>query len=471
MKIHFVTSEALPFSKTGGLADVIFGLSSALCKKEISSIVVSPLYSDIDFSSFEKVCSLPITMNWRQLVADIYRTNINGVDYFFIGNDYYFKREKIYGYDDEIERFAFFNLSYIEMIKRLNIRPDIVSVHDWETAMIPLLLKHNNLNFKTILTIHNPAFQGSSHSGALYDYFNLPYEYFENGTCRFHDYFSCLKTGIVTCDVLTTVSKTHAKELLNDLVSFNGLGHIIKLRKKNFVGITNGLDYEEFNPASDEYIEYPYDLTTVFPEKQMNQDFLLDSIRFKKDGAVFGIISRLTEQKGLDILPLVIDKIIKENAKLIVLGSGQPQYERIIEGLSKKYPKNIFYYCGYSNSFAHKIYASCDFLLMPSRYEPCGLSQLVAKRYGTIPIVSNVGGLVDTVVPYRKEKAINKADGIVFDISKEEEFVKAIDLAFIVYNDKSTLKKLIKNAMNYKSSWNDTVVSYITLYKKILGIN
>lgn len=470
MKIHFVTSEALPFSKTGGLADVVYGLSKSFVKLKHNTTVITPLYGSIDKKKFKKLASIPVVMNWRNLVADLYEVNLDGIRYIFIANDYYFNRATLYGFDDETERFAFFSLAYIQLIKRLNLIPDIVHVHDWETAMIPLLLKLENYQIKTVLTIHNPAFQGSSYPGAICDYFNIPFKYFENGTCRFHDYFSSLKTGIVTCDLLTTVSKTHAIELLEDLEDYNGIGHVIKLRKDDFIGIANGVDDKEFDPLNDEYIEYHYDKTSVFSQKLAAKKALVKELNLSDDGPVFGIISRLTEQKGLDFLPSIIEVIKKKNGKLLVLGSGQKEYEKLMFELAKKYPETVYYYCGYSNLLAHKIYSSSDFLLMPSRYEPCGISQLVAKRYGTLPIVSNVGGLVDTVIPFVSMDDVNKADGFRFDIKDLKSMTRCINAAIKVYNKKTVMQQMIINAMEYKSDWIDIAPTYIDCYQKLMRV-
>ncbi len=468
MKIAFVTSETLPFSKTGGLADVVYGLAKSYVESNHEAIVISPLYGDIDSTKFKRLCSLPVQMNWRQLVAEIYEIYVKGVRYIFVSNSYYFKREKLYGYDDDIERFAFFNLAFLEIVRRMNFRPDVLHLNDWETAMIPLLLKDKKIKIPTILTIHNPAFQGNYHPGALGDYFNLSYDYFENGTCRFHDYFSCLKTGIMTVDKLTTVSITHAKELLEDTENYNNLGYIIRLRKKDFCGIVNGVDVEEFDSSKDNLIRYNYDNKTFELNKSKNKSELIKMAKMSGEGPVFGIISRLTEQKGLDVLPTILPKLLAVNAKVFVIGNGQIYYENMMQELQEKYPNNIFYFCGYSNVFAHRIYCSSDFILMPSRYEPCGISQLISKRYGTLPIVSNVGGLVDTVIPLTDLNKVGKSDGFRFDLNSVEDIEKTIDLALRVYNDKKVMNAMIKNAMKYPSGWNDISSKYIKLYSKLI---
>lgn len=467
MKICFISSETLPFSKTGGLADVVYGLSGALAKNDNEVTVISPLYNGIDKKSFKKLASLPITLSWRHVTATIYETFIEGVRHLLVENSYYFERPDYYGYDDDIERFAFFDLTFIELVRRLNYKPDIVHVHDWQTAMIPLLLREAHYNIKTVLTIHNPAFQGNDHESMLGNYFNLPYEYFASGLCRFHDYASMLKTGIVTADLVTTVSKTHAKELLDDLVSYNELGQIIKLRKDSFVGITNGIDVKEFDPSTDKLLEVNYDLSNVMEGKKSVKEQLEKYLHLSPvKGPTFGIVSRLTDQKGLDKLNEIAGILKQSNSRLIIVGSGQRMIENLAKKLSEDYPENFYFYNGYSSPLAHLIYAASDFFLMPSRYEPCGIGQLIAKRYGSLPIVSNVGGLYDTVIPF-DGKNYSKAEGIRFDIKKPKDFVEAIKKAIALYKDPKMLS-LIHNAMQAPCSWDEISLNYLDIYKKLL---
>lgn len=467
MKICFISSETLPFSKTGGLADVVYGLSSALSKKNHEVTVLSPLYNGIDKKNLKRVATLPVTLSWRHVTATIYETYIDGVRHLLVENTYYFERSDYYGYDDDIERFAFFDLVFIELVKRLNYKPDIVHVHDWQTAMIPLLLREAPYQFKTVLTIHNPAFQGNDHESMLGNYFNLPNEYFTNGLCRFHDYASMLKTGIITADLITTVSKTHAKELLEDLVSYNELGQIIKLRKDSFVGITNGIDVLEFDPSKDKHLLVKYDLTNVIEGKKKAKEQVEKYLHLSPvPGPTFGIVSRLTDQKGLDKLDEIVDVLRQAKARLIIVGTGQRMIENSLKKLSEQYPENFYLYNGYSSYLAHLIYAASDFFLMPSRYEPCGIGQLIAKRYGSLPIVSNVGGLYDTVIPF-DGKNYDTAEGIRFDIKRPKEFTNAVKKSVSLYKD-TKLPLIICNAMNAPCSWDQISDNYIKIYQDLL---
>ena len=466
MIIHFVTSETLPFSKTGGLEDVCCGLGKALAHLGQEIIIISPMYKGIYFPSFEHVATLPVTMSWRHRNADIYKTVYNGATYLFVSELYYFNRDTLYGYDDDLERFAFFQLAYIEIVRRLNMRADIVHVHDWESSMVPLLLKKNGFSCKTILTIHNPAFQGNSDPSSLLNYFNLDLSNYYDGTCRFHDYFSCLKTGIMTADKVTTVSSNHAKELLADLVSYNEIGYIINLRKDDFIGIVNGVDVDEYSPAIDGYISKNYNFKNMRTGKRICKEKLEERFNLPPiKGPSLGIVSRLTEQKGLDLLQNVIPSIIKNDMRLYVLGSGDYHYQNMIRNWSNFYPNNIIYYEGYSTELSHLIYAGTDFFLLPSKFEPCGIGQLIAKAYGSVPIVSSAGGLYDTVIPFDGNN-LDKAEGFRFEYSHPEQFVEIFDLVNKMYMDKS-YEVLAKNSMKADSSWNAIAPKYLKLYQSI----
>ena len=445
MIIHFVTSETLPFSKTGGLADVCYGLGKALAHLGQEIIIISPMYKGIYSPSFEHVATLPVTMSWRHRNADIYKTVYNGATYLFVSELYYFNRDTLYGYDDDLERFAFFQLAYIEIVRRLNMRADIVHVHDWESSMVPLLLKKNGFSCKTILTIHNPAFQGNSDPSSLLNYF---------------------KTGIMTADKVTTVSSNHAKELLADLVSYNEIGYIINLRKDDFIGIVNGVDVDEYSPAIDGYISKNYNFKNMRTGKRICKEKLEERFNLPPiKGPSLGIVSRLTEQKGLDLLQNVIPSIIKNDMRLYVLGSGDYHYQNMIRNWSKFYPNNIIYYEGYSTELSHLIYAGTDFFLLPSKFEPCGIGQLIAKAYGSVPIVSSAGGLYDTVIPFDGNN-LDKAEGFRFEYSHPEQFVEIFDLVNKMYMDKS-YEVLAKNSMKADSSWNAIAPKYLKLYQSI----
>lgn len=466
MKIAFVASETLPFSKTGGLADVVYGLSKALAKQNQTVAVITPLYRGIEKNNLKLLATLPVQLSWRHQLAQIYTATIEGVEFFLIANEYYFNRDNLYGYDDDVERFAFFSLALVEMFRRINFTADIVHINDWQTSMIPLLLKEIGIKVKTVLTIHNPAFQGNGHQSNLGNYFNLPDRYFYDGTCRFHDFVSSLKTGIMTCDLVTTVSKTHAQELLEDKISYNGLGHVIALRKNDFIGIQNGVDEIEFDPAADSLLESCYSQENWSAGKSANKQALEKLFHQPPvKGPTFGLVSRLTDQKGIDLLPQIFPLLEKYDARLAIVGSGNPNLEELIGNYSIANPHRSFYYGGYSSKLAHLVYAASDFFLMPSRYEPCGIGQLIAKRYGSVPIVADVGGLVDTVLPYKKGDT--RAEGIRFKNKDKNGFFRAVELALQIYGTPA-YQRLAINSMKADSTWDSIAPRYLEAYSKLL---
>ena len=470
MKIIFAAGESAPFVKTGGLADVIYGLGKELVKKKNKVSIFIPFYQKVKEHQemYEWVDAFDVAQGWRMTHANILKLNKDGIDFYFVECDQYFNRENVYGYDDDIERFCFFDLAVKKAIIRMKLNPDIVHVHDWHAACIPLLLADAGLTFRSVLTIHNPAFQGYFNPASLGDLLNLPRYYYDSGLMRFNDQVSMLKTGISTCDVITTVSKTHATELLNDEYSYNGIGKTIKLREPDMFGIVNGLDVNEFNPKTDKLIPCNYDINNYKEGKKANKAALLKRMGFSQEysqAPVFAVVSRLTSQKGIDRILRNIERIKKYNAKLIVLGQGEYDIEQGLEWACKTYPENVKIFLGYSNELSHLIYAGADFFLMPSKFEPCGLGQLIAMQYGTLPIVSKVGGLADTVKSYKDSK--KTANGFGFESWDENAFDYLLDYVCELYV-KSKLDPLIKNAMSEDFSWARRVDEYISLYKKIL---
>lgn len=469
MNILFVSGESKPFAKTGGLADVVFSLSKEMVKKGNEVSVCIPLYKSIKDSNsdLKKISSFKVKMNWRMQDVDVYETIRNGVKFYFIGCAVYFNREHLYSYEDDIERFALFDLATVEFVKKHLTNLDIVHVHDWQAGMVPLLLKVNKIKVKTVLTIHNPMFQGNFSPDYIMDYFNLPRSFYDEGTMRFNNYCSFLKTAIVTTDVVTTVSVTHAKELREDKTSYNGLGNIIALRGNRFVGIVNGIDEDEFNPTTDKYIAKKYDIYSFKESKKENLVQLqkrFDYTRIPK-GPVVGVVTRLTPQKGIIDIIKSIPLLVTYDMQVFIVGEGDRDLENELQKQAEKYPNHIKFYKGYSDELAHIVYAASDFFLMPSVFEPCGIGQLVAMRYGTLPIVRRVGGLNDTVTGYELDK--DRATGFSFDKDNDEGLQESIKLAYECYK-KENMVKIILNAMKFDSSWSKSVDNYLSLYKDII---
>ena len=476
MKLMFVSTECAPFVKTGGLGDVIGALPIYLKEKLDDQIVVVPLFKQVKekyFDSMKKIGKVEFTMSWRKQKAEIYFLEMNDVKYYFVENDYYFYRDSLYGGFDEIERYAFFDFASLELLKLIGYHPDIIHVHDWQTSMIPVLYKETYRhktgyeNIKTMLTIHNPAFQGFCQREALGNLFNLPYYLYDNGVARFGDCVSTLKAGIMYSDYLSTVSPTNAKELLRGDYAY-GLEAVLKYRKDDFFGILNGIDYVENNPSQDNLIEANYTFSTYDKKKKNKEDIQkIFSIDVNDKKMVLGVVSRLANQKGINLITNSIPWIVKNNMQLVVLGSGDKELEKSLQYYRDTYPNNVGVYLGFSNELAHKVYAGCDMFLMPSLYEPCGLSQMISQRYGTVPLVREVGGLKDSVEPYNE---YNKTGtGFSFMHYSGEDMRKVLYYASNIYfNKKDEWMNIVEQCMKKNNSWSKSASEYLKVYNNLL---
>lgn len=476
MKLMFVSTECAPFIKTGGLGDVIGALPVYLSSKLDEEIVVIPLFKKVKekyFSSMTYVGEVNFTMSWRKQMAKIYYLEMNNVKYYFVENDYYFYRDSIYGGYDEIERYAFFDFASLELLKLIGYHPDIIHVHDWQTSMIPVLYKEKYRfepgleNIKTMLTIHNPAFQGFCQREALGNLFNLPYYLYDNGVARFGDCVSTLKTGIMYSDYLSTVSPTNSKELLRGDYAY-GLDAVLKYRKDDFFGILNGIDYSEYDPSKDKLIKTRYTFKT-FEKRLNNKEYLQKkfSIKVDRNKLLLGVVSRLSDQKGINLITNSIPWMVKNNMQLIVLGSGDKELEKSLQYYSDMYPDNVGIYIGFSNEIAHEVYSGCDMLLMPSLYEPCGLSQMISQRYGCVPLVREVGGLKDSVEPYNEY--IKTGTGFSFMHYSGEDLRKVLYYASNIYfNKKDEWMGIVEQCMKKNNSWLKSASEYLKVYKNLI---
>ncbi|MFA5421216.1 MAG: glycogen synthase [Bacilli bacterium] len=478
MKIAMVTSEANPFVKSGGLADVTYSLSRELVISGEEVALFMPLYRSVVHLHGEQlqlVSEFDVLMSWRHHHAKVYRTFFEGITFYFIQNDYYFHRDNLYGYDDDIERFAFFTIAVRNAFKALGFKADVVHLHDWQPGMLPVLIKQQNRNdpffqnFKFVLTIHNPAFKGMFDKYFLNNYYELSDDLYDSGLVRFENAVSSLKAAIVSVDKIATVSYTHRDELLaRD--SEHGLNSVLELRRDDFVGILNGIDYAEFNPKTDEAIAYRYNGVNVAKGKEANKEALLKQFHLENRGQpVFGLVSRLTWQKGIRLITAKARHLVESGASLIILGSGERELEQEIEWIRAQMSDNIGIYIGYSNDLAHLIYAGSDFFLMPSLFEPCGIGQLIAQRYGTLPIVRYTGGLKDTVSGYNGTN-LEVADGFGFEHFDDYGMQYGLDQALGLYQDKEALLTMRRNAMKLDRTWRKSAQEYIKLYKLISGV-
>ena len=477
MKIVMVASESRPFCKTGGLADVVYSLSKELAVLGEDVSIILPFYDSVRRQladePLKKAASFKTHMSWRKQTVDVYQVERDGINYYLIENRQYFERGHIYGDFDDGERFGFFTMAAKELMLAKRMYPNIIHVHDWQAGMLPCILKMDPecrkkfAKTKFVFTIHNPAFQGLMPKFTLGDFYNLTDDLFDNGSVRFKDQVSTLKAGIVYADKITTVSPTHHLELLTPEGGM-GLDTVLRYREWDFSGILNGIDYLEFNPGDDKQIAMPFTEKNLVTGKKANREALFKEYGLKNTrGPLFSLVTRITWQKGFDIIFPAIEELVNRGASIFMLGSGETGYEQRWEDLKRRYPDRIGLYIGYSDSLAHKIYAASDFFIMPSLFEPCGLGQMIAQRYGTLPIVRRTGGLRDSVICYGVNSA-ETSNGFGFDAYSAYEMKRTSHYAYDVYQDKKLLHKLMKNAMLTDNSWQKSTQEYLKLYNQLI---
>lgn len=469
--ICLISAEAVPFVKVGGMADVVGSLYKYL-KKEMNIFLFLPFYRQIAEKNYktEKLFTFNINFNSRQENGFVVKSNdFKGV--YFIGNEQYFDREDIYGpggkdYPDNAERFSFFSKGVLEVIKSLKIDMDILHCHDWHTALIPLYLKINYketfLHSKTLFTIHNLGYQGIF-SGDKFHLLGLPWQYFDMEELEFYGNVNFMKAGIIYSDKINTVSPTYAKEILTPEFGHN-LDGLLRKYKDKITGILNGIDYQIWNPALDKYIIKRY---KNYKSKLENKLYLQkrQKLPVEREIPIFGMVTRLVEQKGIDDLNEIMDKVLSFPLQIVILGDGDPKYKDILTNWQKSKPEKISFTSGFNEELAHQIYAGSDFFLMPSKFEPCGLGQMISFKYGTIPIVRKVGGLADTVENYNF--TTEKGTGFVFE-GGTNEFLKSIEEAIKLFNDKEKMEKLVSKIMKIDFSWKASVDKYLKIYDELM---
>jgi starch synthase len=470
MKILFVGSEAVPFSKTGGLADVLGALPKELVKLGLDARVVLPKHgmTKAKFKDqFVPITHFRVAVNKKQEYAGIELIKLDGVIYYFIDNEYYFGyRDTLYGHYDDGERYGFFDNAVLKMLEQIDFMPDVIHCNDWQSGLIPYLLmkkyahKDAFKNVKTVMTIHNIAYQGIF-SKDLMPFLNVEY----GNELEFDNMINYLKTGINTADKITTVSENYANEILYDYFGY-GMQYILNDRKDDLSGIVNGIDYTTFNPKIDKSIVYNYSLYNYLKGKQLNKAHIRDVFDLEDNSRpIIGMVSRLTEAKGFDLVKDIIEGLIqKGDIQLALLGSGEKDLEAYFSDLSARYPKQVGVYIGYSDEMARKIYAGADMFLMPSRFEPCGLSQLISLKYGTVPIVRKTGGLRDTIQIYNKYT--HEGTGFGFENYDAGDLLFAINNALEVYGDQKLWKQLVRRDLQQDFSWTVSAKKYIELYNQ-----
>lgn len=478
MKILFATSEAAPFAKTGGLGDVAGTLPAELNKEGEDVRVIMPLYNCIAQEykdNMKYINHIYIDMAWRKQYCGVFELDHNGAKYYFIDNKFYFGGNHPYSYiHEDVEKFVFFSKAVLSILPTIDFRPDVINCNDWQTGAIPVFLDVFQDNpfyrgIKTVMTIHNLKFQGRWGLKGVQDVMGISDYYFTSDKLEYYTDANLLKGGIVYADKVSTVSESYAGEITTAEYG-EGLNGLLYARRNDLVGIVNGISYDEYNPETDNMIYKNYNASNVFEGKAENKRRLQEELNLPQapDKFMIGIVSRLTDQKGFDILARVLEEICQEDVQIVVLGTGEEHFENMFRHFAWKYPQKISANIYFSNQLAHKIYAGCDAFLMPSRFEPCGLSQLISMRYGTIPIVRETGGLKDTVIPYNEYDGVGT--GFSFKQYSSHDMLHVIRYAHSIYCNTAGWNGIIENAMKVDYSWKVSAKKYIDMYRGLLGI-
>ncbi len=474
MEVLFVASESFPFIKTGGLADVVGSLPSELIKLGVDARVVIPKYRDIPAVFQKKIIfkkRITVSLGWRFQHCGIGQLEHRGITYYFLENEYYFNRSGIYGFADDAERFAFFSRAVLEALPFLEFKPRILHCHDWHTGLISVFLKSHYLNnpfyqdIRTLFTIHNLHYQGNFPRELLEELLDLGPEYFTMETLEFFGRGSYLKGGLVYSDLLNTVSKTYAEEIQTPYFGVR-LDGLLKKRKDSLAGILNGIDYTQYDPGNDPDIFFPYKNSPL--KKQVNKLKLQEVLGLpsSEDTPLLAFVNRLVEQKGLDLIEHVLDEILNLGVQFVILGTGEEKYERFLGELAARYPQQMAVVFKFDESLARKFYAASDLFLLPSRFEPCGTAQLIALRYGSIPIVRETGGLKDTIIPFDENS--REGNGFCFSRYNAHDMLFVIKRALQLYRDKEIWSHLVNNAVQSDYSWNKSAREYCALYGRLL---
>ena len=472
MKVLYAASEALPFIASGGLGDVAGSLPQALRKRLVGCRVVMPLYDGIKQElkdTMKFVTNICVPVAWRRQYCGIFEAKSGGVIYYLLDNQYYFKRDSLYGFYDDAERFAFFSRAILEMLPHIDFKPDIIHCNDWQTALTPVYYstiyaeRPGYENIKTVFTIHNIQYQGVYGEELIDNVVGIDHAH--KKLLEYDGAVNLMKGGIECANAVTTVSPSYAKEILDPWYS-HGLDPILKERSYKLRGILNGIDVINYNPETDKDIFKNYTADNIrgkYINKRELQKLL--GLPEKSETPVMGMVTRLVSHKGLDLCKAVLDELLATtDIQLVVLGSGDYQYEEFFRGLAARYPDKVGLCLGFIPDLARKIYAGADLFLMPSKSEPCGLSQMVALRYGTIPIVRETGGLRDSVT----DSGDNEGNGFVFSSYNAHDMLHAIRRAVEGYQDKNGWAILVKRAMDSDNSWGKSANDYIKMYKEVL---
>lgn len=477
-KILFVSSEAVPYIKTGGLADVVGSLPKYFDRNEYDVRVMLPKYACMDAAflpNLRFVCHFYVNLNWRKQYVGILESEYRGIHYYFVDNEFYFAGSSPYNniYED-VEKFAYFSKAVLASLPYIDYAPDVIHCHDWQTGLVPVYLHtaFGDDNFyagiKTVFSIHNLKFQGRWRIREVIDITGLPEQIFNDKELESYGEANYLKGGVVYADAVTTVSPSYANEITTQ-EGGEGLHGLMNARRNVLYGILNGIDYDEFNPQTDPYIESNFSSKSVLSGKKANKAALQKELGLsvRESAFVIGIVSRLTEQKGFDLVSYIMDDLVSQlDVQIVILGTGESKFENVFHHFHSQYPDKVSAYIGYSEEKAHKIYASADAFLMPSLFEPCGLSQMMSMRYGTIPIVRETGGLKDTVQAYNEYE--NTGTGFSFCNFNADDMKYVVEYAYHVFRDeRKAWEDMMQRAMAQDFSWNKSAGEYEKLYDSL----
>ncbi|WHX39736.1 glycogen synthase GlgA [Mesobacillus sp. AQ2] len=476
MKVLFAVSECVPFIKSGGLADVAGSLPKELKKLGTDVRVILPKYGLIPEkfrSEMKKVKEFTVQLGWRSQYCGIEALEHDGVTFYFVDNEYYFKRDSLYGHYDDGERFSFFSRAVLEFIAESEFYPDVIHCHDWHTGMIPFLLRTEYYKrpgyglIRSVFTIHNLQFQGIFPREVLGDLLQIDSSYFNEEQLEFYGMANFMKAALISSDYITTVSPTYKDEIQTEYFG-EKLDGILRKRNEDLSGIVNGIDHDAYDPESDPGLAANFGVwgleRRVINKLQVQRSF---GLSVNDDVPVVAMITRLTKQKGLDLVREVFHEIMATGVQLVVLGTGDPEFEQFFREMAAEYPDQCGVYIGFDENLAHQVYAGSDLFLMPSKFEPCGLSQMIAMRYGSIPIVRETGGLNDTVQPYNE--FTGEGNGFTFANFNAHDMLFTIERSLSFYRKREKWLKLMAQAMETDYSWAQSARQYKDLYSDLIS--
>lgn len=470
MKILFAASEAVPYAASGGLADVAGSLPKAICEKGNDCRIVMPLYKAIGEelrSGMTFLTNITVDVSWRKQYCGIFTAQKNGITYYFIDNEYYFSRDGLYGFYDDCERFVFFSRAVLEMLRYIDFKPDIINANDWQTALIPVYYniyykyQQGYDSIKTVFTIHNIEYQGKYGKDVLNELMGIPL--YHSNLLEYDGYINMMKGAFETADCITTVSPSYAWEILDPWYA-HGLDRILVTKQHKLKGILNGIDTESFNPEKDSAISGNFSADDLSGKAECRKALIEELGLESGNGPVIGIVTRFVEHKGIDLIRCVFEEMVQMGIKFAVLGSGEHIYESFFSEMAARYPGKVSVTLGFIPELSRKIYAGADMFLMPSKSEPCGLAQMIAMRYGTIPVVRETGGLRDSV----RDNGGVDGNGFTFKTYNANDMLDAVKRAMRDYEEKECWTKLVKRAMKCDYSWSASAELYLEAYKELI---